>query len=258
MKASEVIDVLCGHWPAGESLCIPEAPQDVMRMGRKIDLLVCSFWRSRGYALDAVEVKVSHSDWMREVNNPEKADFWYEHSDRFWVAVPSELTARVRDTLPPTWGLLGISGGRASEVVKAPKHDRTPLTWGTTLGIIRASSGAGANAVQRAYERGRQEGHRSAEASARGSTQYEALRSRVESFEKASGLDLANWRADFRGQDPEQLGDAVKRLLEVEHEVERAERRLRDITDSLAAAHRRAAALLAIREGEKDAGRTEG
>src|ERR1017187_4991640 len=94
MSAAQVRDALLGRWPPSEYVSIPEAPQSSDRQGRKIDVLVVSLWRSRGHEIDAVEIKVSVSDWRRELKQAEKADWWWRHADRFWLASPAPVAAK--------------------------------------------------------------------------------------------------------------------------------------------------------------------
>lgn len=53
MNAAEVRDALFSRWPATQYVVVEEAPEDPMRAGRKIDLLVISCWKSRGYEVEA-------------------------------------------------------------------------------------------------------------------------------------------------------------------------------------------------------------
>src|SRR3990167_5377151 len=100
LTSRDVLAGLHGRWPDDQYMFVEEAPQDSSRQGRKIDALVVSLWKSRGHELDAVEVKISASDWKRELDNPEKADWWFEHTNRYWIAVPTVLAAKVRAELP--------------------------------------------------------------------------------------------------------------------------------------------------------------
>lgn len=64
--ARDVCAALTQRWPDDRYLHVYEAPLDSGRQGSKIDVLVLSLWASDGLALDAVEVKVSYSDWCKE------------------------------------------------------------------------------------------------------------------------------------------------------------------------------------------------
>lgn len=208
MRADDVKACLRLRWPDEEYLHIEEAPTDSSRQGRKLDVLVVAFWQSRGLAVDGVEIKVSPSDWKRELTNPAKADFWWEHVNRFWVAVPVAIADRVKGDLPPTWGLLACEQGeKPTVVVKAPHHDRAPLPWPTTVGLLRAASAAGVNALRRAESRGRDAGLKAGQERAErmspdgaAKAELDRLRERVAEFQAASGMDISTtWNAKVIG-----------------------------------------------------------
>lgn len=138
MTATDVRAALALRWPDSDYLSIEEAPQRSDRGGRKLDLLVVSLWRSRGLALDGVEIKVSASDWRRELGNGAKADFWWRHTNRFWVAVSAGLIETVKPELPPGWGLLSCSPDTAPVVAVRAKHrEAEPLSWPTCVGLMQ-------------------------------------------------------------------------------------------------------------------------
>jgi hypothetical protein len=207
MNASQVRDALTRKWPDSEFLNIDEAPEDSSRQGRKIDRLVVSLWSSRGHEIDAVEIKVSLGDWRRELATGAKADFWWAHSHRFWLAVPAEMAEKVQADLPLGWGLLACGLEAPPKVVVRPqRRDAKPLSWPTCVGIMRAAANAGINALQRAEMRGRAAGRevglREAERAgpdAYLSSQLAALRAQVEAFEEAAGIKIANtWEGGAR------------------------------------------------------------
>lgn len=190
--ADAVRECLTLRWPDGDYLHIAEAPQDSSRMGRKIDVLVVALWQSRGLERDAVEIKVSLSDWKREQGMAEKADFWWRHSHRFWVAVPASLAPKIRDDLPPGWGLLACTVGYPPKIVVKPaKREAEPLSWFCTVGVLRACADAGRNALFRAEQRGEQRGVERGKREAERGTSDDALRrlrEDVKAFEEASGV----------------------------------------------------------------------
>lgn len=200
MTAGDVRAALFRKWPASEYAHVNEAPQDPARQGRKIDVLVLSQWASRGHELDAVEVKVSASDWKRELDRADKADWWWRHCNRFWVAVPDEpkLVERVKGELPDTWGLLACTPEAVRAVVKAPKHEREPLGWPTVVGLLRAAVDCGPNILLREYQRGLTDGRkRGAEEVQRRSAdgvlrdENARLKKLIDEFEQASGIALS-------------------------------------------------------------------
>ena len=72
--------------------------------GRRCDLLRMPMWKSRGTGIDVHELKVSRSDWLRELNDKGKAEAWWPHCNRFWVVAPRDIVDPAE--LPPGWGLL--------------------------------------------------------------------------------------------------------------------------------------------------------
>lgn len=114
MNAEEVKARLVGRWPDDRYLHVYEAPTRHDRQGGAIDVLVLGLWPSLGLELDAVEVKVSYSDWKKEWERVE----WHvtDHAERTVVhqCKPDERRLRhlrgegpwvnqrlMRDGLPP-------------------------------------------------------------------------------------------------------------------------------------------------------------
>jgi hypothetical protein len=221
MNASDVKEALAKKWPDDQYIRIEEAPQDAARQGRKIDLLVVSLWQSRGFELDAVEIKVSMSDWKRELDNAAKADWWWRHAHRFWVAVPTAIAEKVRAELPSTWGLLACSPEGVAVVVKAPKHTPEPFTWPSCIGLIRAAVDAGPGALMRARDEGREVGFKEGVRAGQAQTgafgvqgQLEALQRKVATFEQAAGVSI---ESGWRGGD---IGRVVAAVRAWEHDPE--------------------------------------
>lgn len=159
MDCISVRESLSLHWAAEEYLHIDEAPDSSDRQGRKLDRLVFSLWRSRGFEIDGIEIKISLSDYQREIQNASKADWWWSHVNRFWIAVPEALVTKIKlNELPPSWGLLGCHEKGCRVVRKAIKHDREEMPWTTVLGLLRAASGSGFSQLQQRYNRGIDEG----------------------------------------------------------------------------------------------------
>ncbi len=203
LNARQVLDALYKRWPAASYLTIEEAPDGPARLGRKLDLLAVSAWKSRSYELDGVEVKVSLADWAREVKQPEKAEWWWQRVNRFWVAVPASIANKVAADLPSGWGLFSVrSDGTTVAAVKPQRHDARPLTWPECIGLMRASANAGFNALYRAREEGRQEGAALAEtrpSDGQAQAQLERLRSALHAFHAQTGIDLE--RGGYAGTD---------------------------------------------------------
>lgn len=235
MNAAEVRDGLRHRWPDSEYLTILEAPQSADRQGRKLDMLVVSQWRSRGHERDGVEIKVSVNDWRRELHQPGKADWWWDHVHRFWIAAPVDVAQKIRDELPAGWGLLAVAEGGSHIMVKPVKNaDAKPFTWEQMVGLLRGAADAGANALQRSYSQGLAEGKRRAELEHKtqhvegvAAVRLTELRAQIAAFEAASGVK-------FDGYEPgRRLGEAMRLALHWSASPTDTRRRVSSIRDQL-------------------------
>ena len=202
LSAADIVSVLCAkRWPEDAYVVLTEAPAgDPGRQGRKADLVALSAWRSRGYEVDAVEVKVSMPDWRRELAVAEKADWWWRHAHRFWLAVPADMAAKVEPEVPSTWGVLACRAGTVQVAHQAPRHEPEPIAWPAMIGLLRCARDAGTQAIARAEARGRDMGRAQAERSFEQRTgdtylrqQLQDLRAQVGAFEAASGMKVDRW-----------------------------------------------------------------
>lgn len=87
---------------------------------RTIDFLALDLWESKGMPLIGHEVKVSRSDWLRELAEPEKGEAWSRWCDQFYVVAPRGV---VRDAseLPAGWGLIVLPDLRLDHQTPTPR-----------------------------------------------------------------------------------------------------------------------------------------
>lgn len=197
LSAPQIRSAIAARYTPPDYLMIEEAPERPDRGGTKIDCLVVSTWRSRGYERDAIEIKVSMHDFRRELANPAKADWWWAHCHRFWIACPATIADKVKAELPETWGLYAVHLGandKPTAIVKkkAPQHVPEELSWENSIGIIRAAANAGVRVIAEArmegVARGRAEG---TEAERRARAEAENVRTQLERFREETGLDFS-------------------------------------------------------------------
>ncbi|AYN57636.1 hypothetical protein PBI_COTE_65 [Arthrobacter phage Cote] len=75
----------------------------------------------KGPLLHGHEVKVSRSDWLTELRDPEKAEAFARYCDYWWLVVGD--SGIVRDgELPAGWGLLVASGDSLRTVRRATRR----------------------------------------------------------------------------------------------------------------------------------------
>lgn len=192
------------------------------------DLLAINTWASRGLMRVGHEVKVSRSDWLRELKKPGKADYWWQMCHRWYLVVPKPHTAVVfPGELPEGWGLMEVSdAGKVRTVTTAPKRPkpRDPnwteiVGWMSRLDRLdkRASAQDLAAAEQRGFERGRQntEAARVAASYARQQEQFDTLSRNVAEFQRETGIDV-RLPATWANSDLKMLPAAIRLARRIE------------------------------------------
>lgn len=102
---------------------------------RYADAVAVNLWKSRGHAIHGVEIKVSRSDWLRELKSPVKAESVHTYCNYWWIAAPAGV---VKDgELPTTWGLLELRAGGLVQIVAAPKLSPQPIDIGFFASLMR-------------------------------------------------------------------------------------------------------------------------
>lgn len=105
---------------------------------RRCDLLRIGVWPSRGMGIDVHELKTSRSDWLRELDDPGKADAWWPYSSRFWVVAPPKMIRP--EEMPPGWGLMeppAAANRRRFKVVVKPEDREPKLTVALLADLVR-------------------------------------------------------------------------------------------------------------------------
>lgn len=189
-----------------------------MNCNRHADALVMSYWPSRGLTLDGFEFKASRSDWIKERDNPAKADAFARYCDRWWLAVTDESIVHAGE-LPETWGMMSLDGRGMLRVVKeAPKLEPVAMDRSMLAAIFRRVAEPVANTnsgeMRREFDRGYEAGQESKESSLKQvQDELSDLRQAIAKFEHASGVSLNTWRYGL-GSDQEKIGHAVKFVLD--------------------------------------------
>lgn len=121
--------------------------------GRIADFIAVDCWPTGGIELHGHEVKVSRSDWLHELKQPEKAEAFKRHMHRWWLVVPDASIVKAGE-LPEGWGLLTLSkytipgwgkhptthGHRLRARTKAPKLTPDPLPIEMLATLMRSTA----------------------------------------------------------------------------------------------------------------------
>lgn len=137
MKTADVRAALRGRFIAPEwSLFFEVGDATGTRQSRWADAVAMNLYPSRGLELHGFEIKVSRSDWLRELKDPEKSAPVQRYCDRWWIICPDGVIKP--GELPPTWGHYEVKpGGTIRQVVAAPKLDAQPVTKEFMAALVR-------------------------------------------------------------------------------------------------------------------------
>lgn len=158
-----------------------------------------NLWPSRGLELHGFEIKVSRSDWLRELKDPAKAESIVTYCDRWWIAVGDAEIVKDGE-LPPTWGLLVPRGKGLIQKKEAPKLNAQPVDRCFLAGLLRRAmeqlvpEDQFKEAKRAEYDRGFENGRASNESRVTHAERDLAeLNAAVEKFKEISGVTIDNW-----------------------------------------------------------------
>lgn len=201
--AGAVYMLLAELWPKNGYAILPEVGNATgARTKRHADAVVMSLWPSRGMDIYGVEIKVSRSDWLSELRNPEKADAIAQYCDGWYVAV-SRADIIQTGELPKTWGLIACDTGKAKIVKPAPTLEAKAPDRGFIAAMLRRAAEFHApetwladqrNAIYASAEASAKAGYESQ--IARHEKTIESLRADIARFEIVAGVSVAGYRAD--------------------------------------------------------------
>lgn len=111
---------------------------------RRIDIVALNFWASKE-ARHAIEVKRTRSDFLRELDQPEKRQWAWDHFDHCWFAVSPDVVKP--GEIPEGWGLLVMTknGKRIIRKRHAKAHQRKS-SKSIDLAILRRAAQVAAQA----------------------------------------------------------------------------------------------------------------
>jgi hypothetical protein len=258
LSAATVLEALERHYrkPDGSrdgEILIPEVQAPGSQ--RRADLVRVGTWASRGEGIDVHEVKVSRADWLRELDNPAKAEAWWPYCNRFWVAALPGVVGE--GELPAGWGLMEFppSGRRFKVRVPAETRKDVRLTVPLLVELLRRADNQRIAEMDRMRLRHREELAKLADDWRRKKAEGEmpletALRLQMlDDVEKAMGMPLAQFpgwpRLPPSAVTPEELAGfladarehvtAQRRSAAVERQADRlrgaAERALKELTE---------------------------
>jgi len=191
------------------------------RRERYADAIAMELTPSRGLKINGFELKVSRNDWLKELKNPTKADWFFTHCDR-WFLVVADKDIVQEGELPEEWGLIAPKGTGLGIIKAAPINNAAEAVdrlWLASL--LRSAIYASAKPkelrkkYEEGYEAGKAEGERRVQSD---KTELEMAQSAIKNFERESGVSITAW---YKGGKPEEVGAALKVVLKGERDASR-------------------------------------
>lgn len=104
---------------------------------RWADAIAFGLWPSRGLEIEGFEIKVSRSDWLSELNAPDKSAAIQRYCHRWWIVAGARDIVKPEE-LPKTWGLLIPRGSGLEAKVAAPLLKPKKVTRKFVVAVMRA------------------------------------------------------------------------------------------------------------------------
>lgn len=211
---------------------------------RRIDALTFGIWSSVGRDIQGFELKVSRSDWLRELKQVNKADPFIAICDRFWLVTADSTIAKLEE-VPACWGWMSATntGLRVQRPATKLPGVGEAIPRNFLIGVLRrmqddmiGSPEIAAHIAGRVAELTERHADVVKNMERRSNTKLEALQNKVDEFRKQSGIDLADWRMGNVGGLVKQLqtlgySDGLNHVPEI---LERQENVLRIALENVA------------------------
>jgi hypothetical protein len=164
------------------------------------DAIYVGFTSTSGRVLAGHELKTSRADWLKELNQPGKADGWADECHQFWlVAAAPDI---VHDgELPHGWGLMTPGNSKTRMQIQVKPDTKTGHTpsWKAVRSIMARQDTLRASAIAAARLNARDEAQRSIDVLVEEQVQRrfrdqpgaDALRERLKLLEEALGVEVA-------------------------------------------------------------------
>lgn len=145
MKAEDLVKLIRRRYPLDRPdgrqshVVLEQVPDGTgMYLGHWIDAVVFSLWESKGLTRSAFEVKVTRSDFIRELQNPLKHKWALECFHEFWFVAPQDVIQL--EELPPNIGWLCPRGSKLVTKRHAVRNPDPKLDDALLAAFMRAAS----------------------------------------------------------------------------------------------------------------------
>jgi hypothetical protein len=227
MKTSEVRELLRKRYPSDAWALMWEVADGTGAAQRRwADAVAMGLWPSRGLHLHGFEIKVSRSDWVKELQSPEKAEAVAQYCDYWWLVVGDNKIVKMGE-LPPLWGMLAPNSRGdlyvAKPAVKLPAKPITPVFLAALLRSackpsVKDDQVRITRAVEDQLSRRMEVADRRCETAER---RLAELTQQLIEFERFSGLTITDARYRWTQHKARDIGRVVKEVLDGHHDRDR-------------------------------------
>jgi len=143
LKAEDLVALLRNRFESknglyNQAVVLEQVPDGTgMNQNRWIDVAVFEMWPSKGLTRSAFEIKVSRSDFIRELQNPDKHKWCRDSFHEFWF-VASKDVIQIEE-LPIGTGWMYPHGGRLCVARNAIRNATPTLTDELLAGFMRSA-----------------------------------------------------------------------------------------------------------------------
>lgn len=216
-KADELVEMLRKKYPAPAHSVLEQVRSctGYAKEIRTCDAMAMSLWPGRGIWLAGFEIKVSRSDWLKELSEPSKADGFQSLCHRWYLLTSDDKVAQI-DEIPETWGWMVQQNGTL-RTLKESKYNPNPqldhyflasVFRNVTEGYISAKKHQ--ELMSKQYDEGFKSGMR----------EHNELLEKIREFEQISGVEIVSKESYIEGRivwNYEEIGQAVKMVLDSKH-----------------------------------------
>lgn len=183
---------------------------------RSADVVMVGLWPSRGCQIEGMELKISRSDWLRELKKPEKAEAFVPYCDHWWVIASSPDIVKLSE-LPPTWGLMVPRGNGMGIIRHAPDLSPKPVDRSLLAAMLKRATDTTMDSpeIKALIENRVKDAQTGLDQRIKWATEGLQRENRellkgIEEFEAASGVRISSYAGT-------RLGEAVKLVMTGQH-----------------------------------------
>lgn len=205
MDTAQLTLMLLEKYKEPEYLLLTEVPNATgMKKSRTADAMAFSLWPSRGLTITGFELKVSRSDWLKERDDPAKAESLARYCD-FWYLVVADKNIVQNGELPATWGLIAPRGSKLVVTKDATQLPSENISRGFLMSVLRRAFDSGKSAInlQAKLDESYRRGYASGKAEHNNGSQQRIiaeLERTIADFEMSSGMKMTPWSAGRIGE----------------------------------------------------------